>query len=361
MAVFVLQIAMGVISPLAGRLFDQYSALWLVVSGGVIMAVGLAMISVANELWQITVLYATLLPVAITLTGPLASQTIITKWFQEKRGLAIGVSAVGTSMGGFLMPILTAGLLAGHEWRGTMQYLAVVALLVICPLGWLLLRRQPPVAPVAVVAKSEAPADQEVLKPSEEQRDWSTREILTTRNFWLPVLALLPLSMAFGGVQFNLAAYAQDLGNSVSESAWLISLMSLCMIAGKLFFGYMSDRMDHRWLYWIAAALMILTLSLLQNEPSYSLLMTCSALMGLSVGGLLPLMGAIYSRRFGARSFGRVIGLVTMIITLGGFGPLIAGIVFDATGNYDAAFMLFLIVLIPAALGMLALKPDAKK
>lgn len=359
-AIFVLQIAMGVISPLAGRLFDQYAARWLVVSGGLILGAGLVLVSMATHMWHVTLLYATLLPVAAALTGPLAAQTIITKWFHEQRGLAIGISAIGTSIGGFIFPILTGFLIAGHDWRITTHYLALIAVLIICPLAWLILRRRPPEITNPVSQKASDDENSAPLMRPQELRVWTTREILSTRNFWLPVIALLPLSMAFGGVQFNLAAYAQDLGNSLSQAAWLISLLSLSMIVGKLFFGFMSDRFDHRWLYWIAAALMSMTLILLQNEPTYALLMTCSVLTGLSTGGLLPLMGAIYSHRFGARSFGRVMGLVTMIITIGGFGPLIAGAVFDATGSYDAAFLFFLAVLIPAALGMLALKRDVE-
>lgn len=356
MAVFVLQIGMGVISPFAGRLLDQYASSWLVVSGGILLAAGLALVSMASSLWQITVLYATIIPVAITLTGPLAAQTIITKWFHEQRGLAIGISAVGTSIGGFLVPILAGALLANSDWRTVMQWMALIALVLICPLAWLILRRQAPVFQQPISAQMGAEAGAEPEPASPEQRNWTTREILTARNFWLPVIALLPLSMAFGGVQFNLVAYAQDLGNSLSRSAWLISLLSISMIFGKLFFGFMADRVEHRKLYWLAAAFMCLTLIMLQGEPSYTVLALCSVSMGLAVGGLLPLMGAIYSHRFGARSFGRVMGLVTMIITLGGIGPLIAGAIFDATGSYDAAFVLFLVVLIPAALGMLGLR-----
>jgi len=359
-AIFMLQIAMGVISPLAGRLFDQYAARWLVVSGGLMLAAGLVLVSIATHMWQITLLYATVLPVAAALTGPLASQTIITKWFHEQRGLAIGISAIGTSIGGFIFPVLTGFLIASDNWRVTMHFLALIALLLICPLSWLILRRQPPDISNPVSRKAIDDEHSAPLSRPQELRVWTSREILSTRNFWLPVIALVPLSMAFGGIQFNLAAYAQDLGNTLSQSAWLISLLSLSMIVGKLFFGFMSDRVDHRWLYWIAAALMSITLILLQKEPAYPLLITCSVLTGLSTGGLLPLMGAIYSHRFGARSFGRVMGLVTMIITIGGFGPLIAGAVFDATGSYDAAFLFFLAVLIPAALGMLALRRDVQ-
>jgi len=350
LAVFVLQIAMGAMSPFAGRLLDQYSSSWLVPLGGVLLAAGLALVSFATNMWQITLLYATLLPAAVTLTGPLAAQTIITQWFIKQRGFAIGISAVGTSIGGFLVPLLCGTLLAEFDWRTTIQYLALLALFLICPLSWLVLRSKPSDKP----NPASSNANHAVQPP--DQRIWTTREILSTRNFWLPVIALLPLSMAFGGIQFNLAAYAQDLGNTLRNSAWLISLLSLSMIVGKLFFGFFSDRVDHRKLYWIAAAFMSMTLILIRGKPSYIVLCTCSVLMGLSIGGLLPLMGAIYSRRFGARSFGRVMGLVTMVITLGGIGPLIAGAVFDATGSYDAAFLLFLFVLVPAALGMIGLK-----
>jgi len=348
LAIFVLQISMGAISPLSGRLLDHQPHSRLVPLGGVLLAIGLYLLSIATHWWQVTLLYATLLPVAATLTGPLAAQTIIAKWFRKRRGVALGISSVGTSIGGFLVPILCGVLLAQYDWRTTLQILSVLALLLICPLSWLMLRRKPPL----VAAPHSSQADH----ATPDHRVWTTREILSTRNFWLPVIAFMPLLMAFGGIQFNLAAYAQDLGNSLSESAWLISLVSLSMIVGKLFFGFLSDRVDHRKLYWLAAALMCMTLVLIQGEPGYALLCAGVVLMGLSVGGMLPLMGAICSQRFGAMSFGRVMGLVTLFITLGGIGPLIAGAVYDATGNYDSAFLLFLLILAPAALSLVALK-----
>jgi MFS family permease len=360
LAVFVLQICMGPLSPIAGRLLDKYDPRWLVCLGGFLLASGLILISFTTSMWQLILLYATVIPVAITLSGPLASQTIVTKWFREKRGLAIGISAIGTSVGGFLLPVLAGSLLAAFDWRITMQILGLLAFLLISPAAWLVLKRRPPSAPAPDLSATAPETTQTEHLTSPDERSWTTKEILSTRNFWLPVIALLPLAGVFGGIQFNLSAYAQDLNNSVQDSAWLISLMSLTMILGKIFFGYMADRMDHRKLYWIAAVLMCMTLFLLLGNPAYLVLCLASALLGLSAGGILPLMGSIYSERFGAKSFGRVMGLVTMFITLGGFGPLIAGAVFDATGDYDAAFYTFLAILIPAALGMIWLKNGTK-
>jgi len=358
LAIFALQIAIGALSPVLGRMLDQHAPT-LVPLGGVLLAAGLILVSQVSSFWQIILLYATLLPLAATLTGPLAAQTIITKWFVEQRGLAIGISAIGTSIGGFLVPLLCGILLASFDWRTTTQVLAVLALFLISPVSWLVLRRKPSDFPNPASSNSAHEAKVSHAAPPPDQRVWSTPEIFGTRNFWLPIIAFLPLLMAFSGIQFNLAAYAQDLGNSLQQSAWLISLVSLSMIVGKLFFGFLADRVEHRKLYWIAAALMSLTLIFIQGEPSYVVLCACTILMGLSAGGLLPLMGAVYSQRFGARSFGRVMGLVVMFITMGGFGSLIAGAVFDATGNYDTAFLIFLGVLIPAAFSLIWLKKHA--
>lgn len=352
LAIFSLQIVSGIFSPFAGRLLDTYSPHWLVPLGGLSLACGLALISFATSWWQVILVYASLLPVGMALTGPLAAQIIITKWFQEKRGFAIGISAIGTSIGGFLVPILCSILLTQYDWRTTILYLASLALLLICPLSWFILQRRPPIALNLTAALGEG------ALPASGEQSWTTREILSTRVFWLPIIAFLGLGLAFSGVQFNLPALAQDLGNSLSRSAWLVSLLSLSTIVGKFCFGYLSDRIDHRILYWCAAGFMSLTLILIQSEPSYTALCTASIFMGLAIGGWLPLLGIIYGKRFGAQSFGRVMGLAMMFITFGGLGSLIAGSIFDATGSYDNAFILFLCILTPCAACLIALRKD---
>jgi MFS family permease len=79
--------------------------------------------------------------------------------------------------------------------------------------------------------------------------------------------------------------------------------------------------------------------------------------VGLSGGGLLPLLGLIFGARFGVASFGRVMGLVMLSLTVGSAGPLLAGWLYDLTGSYDAAFMLFLAMFLPAGIAMRWLQP----
>jgi MFS family permease len=286
----------------------------------------------------------------MSLTGPLAAQSLVTTWFKERRGLAIGLSAMGTSLGGFAFPLLNNFLIATLGWRQAMLILGIIAFSLICPLTWWILRRKPPVYTQDHLATASG-------EQSFEYRQWTTREILKSPLFWIPAIAFLPMNAAFGGVQFNLGAYMQDLHYEPAQAAILISLISVSMIAGKLFFGSLSDSVDHRRLYWVAVLCLGLSLVMFLGNPEVLRLRAGAFLLGFATGGILPLSGIIVSSRFGVASFGRVMGLVSLFLMLGAFGPLLAGWIYDVVGSYDMAFSMLLLLLIPAALTMIRLKP----
>jgi|TARA_Y100000310_G_scaffold341352_1_gene440219 MFS family permease len=347
LAIVALQLGTGAMSPLSGRAMDKYSIRALVCSGSISLAAGFVLISLATAWWQIILLYTTLLPLGMALTGPLAAQTLVAKWFTDRRGLAIGISAMGTSLGGFIFPQVISYLLQEFGWRTSLVILALVTVITVCPLTWYVLRLKPDGTTIPHAAS----------QPSQTQRQWTTVKLLRSPTFWIPVVALIPLNAAFGGIQFNLGALMQDLGYQPGRAAMLISLISVAMIAGKLMFGGLADLVDHRKLYWVAACLMGCALVTFQGSPSYAVLLGSSVLIGLATGGILPLMGVIYASRFGTASFGKVYGMVNMFLTIGAFGPLLAGWIYDVSSSYDAAFRFFLLILLPAAMGMIWLKP----
>ena len=341
-----LQFGVGIFSPFAGRAMNRFSLRSIILLGLALMCVGLVLVSQARALWQIQLVYATVFPLAVALMGTLAAQTLITSWFSTRRGFAIGLSATGTNLGGILFPLLAAGWLALSGWRDTFVWLAVVSLVAVGPLTWLLLRRSPPAVNAAQSADSV------------DGRLWSTRELLSTSMFWIPMLCILPLTFTFSAVQLNLGAYSRDLGFDGDTAAQLLALSSLFMILGKFFFGGLGDRIDHRKLYWVAASFMAIAMLILQGAPSLWVLAIGVTCVGLAGGGILPLMGLIFGARFGVVSFGHVMGFAMLGFTLGAAGPLMAGWVYDQTGSYDLAFLLFLVSFLPAVIAMRWL-PDA--
>mgnify|MGYP001979497348 FL=1 len=348
-AIFLLQMSVGFASPVLGRWLDTCSIRVLVVAGGVATGLGLFALSQATAFWQIILIHMTLLPLGMVLCGTLASQTIVSKWFTENRGVAIGVSAAGTSLGGFLFPLITAQLISLFGWQSTLVVLSMAAFVLLVPANlWIL--RVPPPPPRPVPAGGEAHIDARV---------WTDREILTTRMFWIPVAALMPMNAAFGGVQFNLGAYVSDLGFEQSFAAQLIAITSLGMIAGKFLFGWLGDSVDHRKLYWFMAVSLAIAMGLYIGQPGAGELRLAAVLQGIATGGVMPMMGIVYSSRFGTFAFGKVLGYVNMFLMMGAFGSILSGWLFDVTGSYDYAFMAFLALVVPCAVAMYWLPPPA--
>lgn len=348
LAILSFQIVTGLLSPVLGRYMDQFAMRLLVLSGALAMSLGLFLLSLATEFWQIVALHVTLLPVGMILTGTLASQTMVSKWFTEKRGLAIGVSSMGTSLGGLTVPLLTAWLIGEQGWQGAYLVLAMLSLILLLPLNYLVLRHDPPILRLQASETSGV-----------EMKTWTTRQILESWAFWIPVLALIPINAAFGGTQFNLGAYMSDLGYGQAVAAQLIAVTSGAMIVGKLFFGSLGDRVDHRKLYWFMAGLLLVSLYFFEGSPGRPALFLAASLQGFATGGVMPMMGIMYSSRFGTLSFGRVLGLVNLFLMIGSFGSILSGWIFDLTQSYDAAFQVFALLLLPGTIVMYFLPAKA--
>jgi len=345
LTIALLQIGAGVMGPLAGRALDTFPLKWVILTGLACMVMGLLLAQRATALWHLWLVYATLMPITMTLTGTLAAQTLVSRWFTDNRGFALGISAIGTNVGGIILPILVSAWLLQVGWRDTLNNLMFLAVALVLPLTFLVLSRAP------------TPASNLESGGASDQRVWTTREILTTSIFWIPFCGLAPLSMAFGTLQFNLGIIVRDIGLDTAVTGNLIALTSVCMVAGKLFFGIMGDRVDHRKLYWIANVATIIALILVLYAQTLPVLVVATIATGISGGGILPLMGLMYSSRFGVASFGRVMGFGMLTIMAGAVSPIGAGWVYDLYGSYSIALVTLALIMLPAGIAMIWLRP----
>ena len=345
LTIALLQIGAGVMGPLAGRALDTFPLKWVILTGLACMVMGLLLAQRATALWHLWLVYATLMPITMTLTGTLAAQTLVSRWFTDNRGFALGISAIGTNVGGIILPILVSAWLLQVGWRDPLNNLMFLAVALVLPLTFLVLSRAP------------TPASNLESGGASDQRVWTTREILTTSIFWIPFCGLAPLSMAFGTLQFNLGIIVRDIGLDTAVTGNLIALTSVCMVAGKLFFGIMGDRVDHRKLYWIANVATIIALLLVLYAQTLPVLVVATVATGISGGGILPLMGLMYSSRFGVASFGRVMGFGMLTIMAGAVSPIGAGWVYDLYGSYSIALVTLALIMLPAGIAMIWLRP----
>ncbi|MCC5872920.1 MAG: MFS transporter [Gammaproteobacteria bacterium] len=328
----VAQLVTGFMYPFTGRAMDRSSLRWIGAAGILCLSAGLFVSSLTTALWQLMAIYALLMAGANALAGALYSQTVAARWFRGRRGLALGLSSIGSSIGALVFPLLVSTLLGIMDWRQTMQVLALVIPLLAVPLMLLVIADSPE-------QKGIAP-DPELVEPNPGgEPSWTTSMILRERYFWAMLVALVPIVVTPVALTGNLAPYAQDLGISPQAAGGLMSIWALCNIFGKVSFGYLADRIEQRLLYLLALLPSVMALMLLLLAPSYLTLLLAMIALGIGSGGYLPLIGMMISRHFGVLAYGSVVGLFLMCTRATVLAPPGAGWVRDHFGSYDYFWM----------------------
>lgn len=328
-------IALVFIGPVAGILIDRYQN-WVLVSGAsLIFAAGLVGVSMAPAPWVIVLMFSLLIPVGSLLAGPLMAQTLVARAFVERKGMALGITALGTSIGGFVMPLLETSLLAHYHWRTVILVLAALVVALVTLVSPLVLRANTP-----SLAAAPAPA-----KSGHGGTDW--RLMRSPGVLMLGASYVIPL-MTFVAVLHNLGAYARDLDLSQRQAAWILSTASIVMVVSKLMVGTLADRVEQRRIYYVLLAITAAGTVLTGGATGLLSLGFGVALLGITAGGVGPLMSTIVAKRYGTDKFGSVIGVLHAIAALSGFLPAAVGWIRDFSGSYSIAFALLLLPIIPA-------------
>ena len=293
--------------------------------------------------------------------GALAGSALITNWFSERRGIALGISGMGISLSGLAMAPVATLLIAAIGWRGTFLVYGVVTLVTVVPAVWFTVVNRPEdmgLLPDGAQAPAKPSAAGE-LSPiaATAPLDWSVRGTLRELNFWVIALVVGLNFCANGAVLTHIIPYATDIGFEPMKAAWVLSTMAGFGVLGKLLFGWIADRVPKRVAIWIATGLQGLGVLLILNVQEYSSLLLAGTIFGLGMGGVIPLWGALIGAGFGRQAFGRVMGLMTpVMLPIHVLGIPYAGWIYDRTGSYEIAFLTFIGIYVLAIAVLLLLR-----
>ena len=321
-------------SPMAGVLIDRQSSTVLVAIGLVAFICGLLLVSMAPGPYLILGAYILLYPFGLLLAGPLACQTLVVRTFATNRGAALGICALGATVGGVIMPIFVTQLLEIYDWRQLTQILAALVGLIVLPTAMLILRQ----APRQERPKSDAPPKV------------SSRQFLRNADVYKIALASFVPSMFFMGVLLNLGLYAEDIGVSQAEASVIVSTAAGLMVVGKLSSGWLADRVNNGVPFYVLCGVISCRLYVTATADSFWPLALGVCILGTAVAGVQPFISTVVAQRFGADNYGSVMGLVLAAVAGAGISPMLAGWARDITGSYELAFLIFLPLLLPAVI-----------
>src|ERR1700722_15203722 len=331
--------------PLVGSLIDRWGVRTVLLPIVVLCASSVALIALTPKSVVVFMLLFAITGVLGSGQGPLGYAKCVSAWFDDRRGLALGITMSGIGLGAALIPQYAQFLIGNFGWRAAYAGLGLLTLMVAFPAVFLFIRE--PAKAKTTAAQSSASGDR--------SRDLEVREVLGGRRFWLIACALLLVSTVTQGLVVHTVPLLTDNGYSPETAATLMIAVGLSTMAGRLLSGYLVDRIFAPFVAAFFFLLPCLGIYLLDSaiSPVAGIIS-----LGLASGTEIDMIGFLTSRYFGMKRFGELYGYLFASFVVGSaVGPTMMGLAFERLHSYEPALWMFSVFMLVASGAILSLGP----
>jgi MFS family permease len=317
-------------SYIAGRITDKFGSRPVALVSGLLLAISLYLITLNNgNLKQFWLSYF-LMTIAAAGTLPLTYTRTVNQWFDKSRGLALGLTLLGTSFAAMTLPTLYKLGIDAYGWKGV--FYVAIAIIIIAWLPTFLL-----------LFKDRSVSDQAVAQ--QLATGMSLKEAASTATFWKMGIAFFLVTFAMSGIAIHIVAMMGDNGVAKGEAVKIAQMIGVSLLVARLTVGYLIDKMPAQPIAAACFAIPAIGCYLLMGG-GHGPAIVAVILVGVALGAELDLIAFFTSRYFGMKNYGRIYGWQYVFYTLGaGVSPLAFGIAYDKLGSYDP-------VLIASSIGL---------
>lgn len=342
----------ALVSPAVGRALDRTGARLVLVYAVVSTALATMAISQVESL---LLFYCLFCFARMNWAGPfdLGLYGALNSWFLARRAQAASIATLAQLAGLVAFPLIAQAAMVGASWRS--GWIAV-GLTVLC-IGflpvWLLLVRRPEDVGVA-------PEPAHGYRTASGSEPAFTRaEALRTRTFWLLALYTALVFPCQAGVNLYQAAHMLERGVSAGTVAAIVSAFSAVSALASFGVGWLPRAWPVRHLLAACSALMCVGAIGMLGITSATHALIAAAVFGAGIGAMLTLLPVVWADYFGRASYGAIRGTALSIQVLAqAAGPIAAGALRDAHGDYTRSLMLFAVLAgLGAVVAVLARQP----
>jgi len=320
-------------APTVGWLIDRYGARRIALISLPLFGITLSGMSlVTDEIWTF---YAgwTVMSIFAAGTLPITWTKVVNGWFDDFRGMALGLTLAGTGIAATLAPSYVVWLIDIMGWRNAYVALAFTVMGISLPSVYLLFKE-----PVESQSGKVNQIDAAISKQPLMATGLSVKEALKGYRFWVLSISLLLVAASISGVITNFVPLLTDKGLSFADAARYAGLIGVSVIGGRLVAGFLMDRL---WAPMIAAIFLCMpclaAFILTTGNISPMLLGLSALIVGLAAGAELDLMAFLVSRYFGLKHYGALYGGIYIFFSIGaGLAPAMFGWTYDMFGHYQA-------------------------
>lgn len=341
----------GILAPLAGAIADRIGVKKLMLAGAALLAVTFLLYSRIQNLTHLYLMHCLFGLVLIT-AGLVVNIMLVSNWFNEKRGTAIGIALIGTSLGGTIFPPLLTSLIQTYGWRQTFVIEAGIAVLLFV-IVLVMVRDFPRHKGLEPIGGHPRGSGDDTELPG-----MTFGEALRTPTFWALAFAAMTTFYAILGAQAHLFLYLRDIGFEPTQASLGLSTLFLAALVGKFVFGTLADRFPQKAVLLANIAVMFAG-ALCLASMSVPLFWVADVLFGLGWGGLYTLIQLLAVNSFGLKAAGKVLGTITIFDAIGGgLGPFVLAVLYERSGSYQLPFTTLAVLIGLAFLAALMVRPE---
>lgn len=330
----------GLAGPAIGRLVDRFGPRSSVIAGSILAALTFQLLAATGSLWQ-WYLFSAINAAARQMMFFIPFQALTSRWFDRRRGAALSILGIGFSLGGFVVLPLLALVIEVTDWRGGFVFSGVISAGLVLPLAIFVLRDDP--TPEETEAFGEARDRQGVSRPA--AASVTLAQAVRLPIFWVLAIGLMLFFYGMIGWTVHLVPFFESRDLSRETAALLVSLASGAGILSRLALGTIVDRFE-RFERLGAALIALLAVAmgvlLLHAGIPGILIFLGLWVIGTTTGSMVEAL--TLTRAFGMAHFATILGAIVVIETLGEIlSPSLAGLIFDTTGSYDWALVMYVL------------------
>ncbi len=319
----------------AGQIVDRYDPRYVIIVAACGGALALGSIGFLREPWQLFAFYI-FFGACYGGCGLIPSTTIVTRWFETKRALAMSIASTGLSLGGVVLTPVSAFLIQKYGLAGAGPWIALAFFIGVVPAIVWIVRSSPRAMGLVPdgAAHHEHAAAQAAAAPSIAFAEaWRSRFFISVAGTYM-----FALGAQVGGIAhiYRLASLRAD----VETAAFSVAVLATASLIGRLLAGWLLASVPSRAMTQSLIAIQTVGLVLLAFVAGKWLILICVALFGLTAGGMLMMQPLLLAEAFGIREYGRIYSVSLLAGVIGyAIAPTIMGFLFDATGGYTAPYL----------------------
>jgi len=342
-----------VLAPIVGWLLDRIRVQIVMGTGAVLVAIGIVIMARAGS-FHAVIGGSVVTGMGLSASTILPATMVISNWFGERRGTALGVTTAGMELGGMVLAIAAGSLVIVHGWRFAYTVLAIPIVAIVLPLCLTFVRTRPEQPADSFSASATGGAQILSALPGLE-----VDEALRTRAFWMLIVLQFCYTFSFGGSFIHLVQYLIGIGYTQAAGKWVVGFSLGLALIGKPALGVLGDRIGGKNALALCLLIGAVNTAFVLFARNLWVLVIFTIVAGLTGSAPIALGPMVQVETLGLRRYGSIAGLLAIAFTLGAMlGPPMIGRIADATGTYTASFEVCVVVgLVGAVAAFLCIAP----